>query len=243
MSVSGSPTKSFCIVWNRFDEAGHAQVLESFARLMYRADVPKVLQNQLYDNFVMSYGHGIIIRNVAEDTMIKGFAIYAELPRSLATQASVWTRQPMWKDDTMYGEVGEGLYRGCALDSAITLEICSAQDNVLTGAPLAHYRKIIELQNIFLFMELRGVKYDQENVNRLLKENHEKIKPVGDRLSTAVGSELRGPKGSLSAKRLIEALYVTKGYPPQYAKESGRKTTKLTSDIEAVLTLKRTQTR
>jgi uracil-DNA glycosylase family 4 len=241
VSVSGSPTKSFCIVWNRYDEVGHVRVLSSFARLMYRTDVPKVLQNQLYDNFVMSYGHGIIIRNVAEDTMIKGFSIYAELSRSLATQASVWTRQPLWKDDSMYGEVGEGLYRGCAMDSAITLEICSAQDNVLVGAPLTHYRKIIELQNVFLYMELRGIRYNQENVNQLLEHTREKLKLVGDRLTISAGKELRGPRGSLSAKRLIETLYVTKGYPPQYVKEAGRRTTKLTSDIEAILTLKRTR--
>ena len=235
VSVCGRPTKSFCIVWNRFSEEDHARVLGSFARLMYRTDVPKVLQNQLYDNFVMSYGHGILIRNVTEDTMIKGFAVYAELPRSLSTQASVWTRQPHWKDDSMYGEVGEGLYRGCAMDSAITLEICNAQDNVLTGGPLNHYRKIIELQNIFLYMELRGIRYDQANVNKLLAENTAKIKPIGDRLVAEAGSELRGPKGCLSAKRFIEALYVTKGYPPQYSKDRGRKTTKLTSDVEAIL--------
>jgi len=241
VSICGRPTRSICIVWSRYDEYEHATVLQSFARLMYRTDVPKVLQNQLYDNFVMSYAFGILIRNVAEDTMIKGFAIYAELPRALSTQASVWTRQPLWKDDSMYGEVGEGLYRGCAMDSAITLEICSAQDNVLTGPPLAHYRKIIELQNIFLYMELRGIRYDQTRVDRLLGENNTKIRPVGDRLAAEAGTELRGPKGSLSAKRLIEALYVTKGYPPQYAKDRGKKTTKLTSDIEAILTLKRSR--
>jgi uracil-DNA glycosylase len=243
VSVCGRPTKSICIVWNRFDADGHAKVLQSFARLMYRTDVPKVLQNQLYDNFVMSYGFGIPIRNVAEDTMIKGWSIYAELPRSLATQASVWTRQPHWKDDSMYNSVGEGLYRGCAMDSAVTLEICTAQDNVLTGKPLVHYHKILELQNVFLYMELRGIRYDQSRVAVMLAETNEKLKAVGDRITVAAGKELRGPRGSLSAKRLIEVLYIDKRYPPQYVKEGGRKTQKLTSDIEAILTLKRTNPR
>ena len=37
----------------------------------------------------------------------------------------------------------------------------------------------------------------------------------------------------------METLYNDKGYTPQYAKLNGRKTEKLTSDIEAILTLKR----
>ena len=240
VSVCSDPTRSICIVWSRFSDTEHTRVLQSFSRLMYRADVPKVLQNQLYDNFVLSYGFGIPIRGVAEDTLIKGWSIYAELPRSLATQASVWTRQPHWKTNEMYAEVGENLYQGCAMDSAVTLEICSAQDTVLTGPPLAHYRKMIELQTPFLYMELRGIRYDKDNANRMLRETTEAIVPVGNRLCAAAGKELRGKKGSLSPLRLMEVLYKDKGYAPQYAKINGRKLSdKLTSDIEAILTLKR----
>ena len=242
VSVCSEPTRSICIVWERFSETEHARVLHSFSRLMYRRDVPKVLQNQLYDNFVLSYGFGIPIRNVAEDTLIKGWSIYAELPRSLSTQASVWTRQPHWKTSEMYAEVGENLYRGCAMDSAVTLEICSAQDRVLTGAPLTHYRRMIELQTPFLYMELRGIRYDTANAKQMLADTRAEILPVGNRLCASAGKELRGKLGSLSALRLIETLYNEKGYTPQYAKDThGRKTTSLTSNIEAILALKRSR--
>ena len=140
----------------------------------------------------------------------------------------------------MYADVGENLYRGCAMDSAVTLEICSAQDQALSGPPLAHYRKMIELQTPFLYMELRGIRYDQDNAARMLAETKEAILPVGNRLCEAAGKELRGKLGSLSAPRFIETLYTEKGYAPQYAKEKGRKTERLTSDIEAILSLKRT---
>lgn len=239
VSICARPDKSYTIAWGRFSEDDHARVLQSFARLMYRPDVPKVLQNQLYDNFVLSFGYGIPIRNVAEDVMIKGWEIYAELPRSLATQASIWTRQPFWKDDSMYSSDGEGLFRGCAMDSAVTLEICSAQDSVLSGPSLLHYRKMIEIQNPFLFMELKGIRYDQEKVTQTLKETQDKIEPVGEALAQQAGRELRGPGGSLSAKRLQDVLYNQLGYPPQFKKEAGRKTERLTSDIEAILNLKR----
>lgn len=238
VSICGSPTRSFTIVWNRYSEDGHMQVLRSFARLMGRTDVPKVLQNQLYDNFVLSFGYGIPIRNVAEDVMIKGWEVYAELPRSLSVQASIWTRQPHWKDDTMYSG-GEGLFKGCALDSAVTLEICNAQDGVLNGPSRLHYRKIIDIQNPFLYMELRGMKLDQEAANAKIKETQTELEVVGESINKIAGTELRGEKGSLSSQRLSKSLYETLRYPAQYKKEAGKRTESLTTDIEAILNLKK----
>jgi DNA polymerase len=238
VSLARSPTQSVCIVWERLSDTEHADVLQSFARLMYRADVPKVLQNQLYDNFILSYGYGIPIRGVAEDTLIKGWAVYAELPRALATQASVWTRQPHWKTPEMY-EGGEPLYIGCAMDSAVTLEICNAQDGALSGARLAHYRKMIELQNPFLYMELRGIRYNSgANADRLTTVKAE-LQVIGDELEREAGHPLRGKLGSLSSPRLIKTLYDELNYPTQFRKEAGRKTTTRTSDIEAILNLKK----
>ena len=186
VSVARSPTRSVCIVWSRFSDFEYANVLQSFARLMARRDVPKVLQNQLYNNFILSYGYGIPIRNVAEDTLIKGWSVYAELPRALSTQASVWTRQPHWKNSTMY-EGGEPLYVGCAMDSAVTLEICNAQDTALTGRRLAHYRKMIELQNPFLYMELRGIRYNSSVIEGELAQVRAEIAGVGATLEREAG--------------------------------------------------------
>lgn len=239
VSICGRPNKSYTIAWGRFNEDDHRRTLSSFARLMFREDVPKVLQNQLYDNFVLSYGYGIPIRNVTEDVMIKGWEIFAELPRGLSTQASIWTRQPHWKDDSMYNSTGDGLFRGCALDSAVTLEICIAQDSVLTGQSRIHYDKTIELQRPFLYMELRGISYDQSNATEMLRKTNKKLAALGKFLENKAGEKLRGPAGALSSKKLTEYLYLRGGYPAQYKKENGKKTDKLTADNEALLRLKR----
>jgi hypothetical protein len=89
VSICSQPTKSITIAWGKFSEGDHGRVLRSFARLMGNANVPKVLQNSLYDNFVLSYGFGIPIRNVVEDTMLKGWECYCELPKGLGTQTSM----------------------------------------------------------------------------------------------------------------------------------------------------------
>jgi uracil-DNA glycosylase family 4 len=244
VSLSARPTKAYTIVWNKFSPEDHGRLLQSFARLMYRYDVPKVLQNQLYDNFVLSYGYGIPIRNVTEDVMIKGWAVYAELPRSLSVQASVWTREPHWKDETMYVDRGEGLYQGCATDSAVTLEICNTQDQVLTGPELQHYRSMIQIENPFHYMEQRGMLYDLVEVAQQTKKNDEDMSPIRERLAQSAGYDLCG-KTSLSQKKLVNCLYVEKRYPPQYKIViiDGVRTKKLTTDIEALLNLKKITSR
>lgn len=244
VSVSARPSKGFTLVWSRYSDYERIQVLRSFARLMWREDVPKVLQNSLYDTFVLSYGYGILVRNVAEDTMLKSWCIYAELPRSLSCQASIYTREPHWKDDSMYKGDGEGLYRGCALDSCVTIECCEAQDGMLHGKRLEHYRAIMEIRKPFAYMQERGVRYDITNVLRMLQENGAQMLPVRQRLRDWAGYDICG-ETSISSKKLIACLYLGENksgfkYEPQYKKEEGgRKGTTLTSDIEAILNLKK----
>lgn len=241
VSLSGRPTKAFAIAWWKFNDEDHGRLLQSFARLMARADVPKVLQNSLYDSFVLGYGYGIEVVNVAEDTMLKGWENYCELPKGLAVQASIWTREPHWKDEEMYETTGESLAIGCCKDTSVTLEICEAQDVALASDRLAHqhYRTNMELLNPALYMEYRGILYDQESVRNQLQETASEISLVAERLNTSAGTELRGAKGSLSSQRLAKVLYEVKGYPPQYVKEAGRKTNKVTTDIEALLALRK----
>lgn len=238
VSICGDPNKSITIAWSKFNENDHALVLRAFARLMARLDVPKVLQNSLYDNFVLSYGYQIPIRNVVEDTMLKGWEVYCELPKSLGVQASIWTREPFYKAERKSSDT-ETYFKYCAKDSAVTLEICNAQDSALSWHGVQHYRANVAMLNPLLYMELRGIRYDQENVNRQLSETKKELAEVGAKLNEIAGSELRGTKGSLSAKRLQTVLYTKLGYPPQYKKEAGRKTDKLTSDVEAILALRK----
>lgn len=239
VALSARPTKAFAIAWWKFTLDEHCRVIQSYARLMARRDVPKVLQNSLYDAFVHAYGYSIPIVNVTEDVMLKGWEAYCELRKGLSAQASIWTREPHWKNEEMYESTGENLAIGCCKDTAVTLEICNAQDNVLKGPSLQHYRKNMEMLNPLLYMELRGIKYDQENVTKELEETKKELATVGEQLNLSTGKELRGAKGSLSSKRLATCLYTDKGYPPQFKKEFGRKTEKLTTDVEALLALRK----
>lgn len=239
VALSARPSRAFAIAWWKFSEDDAARIMQALACLMFRVDVPKVLQNSLYDNFVLSYGWKMPVRNVVEDTMLKGWEVYSELRKGLSTQASIWTREPHWKDEEMYESSGENLAVGCCKDTAVTLEICEAQDSALSGASLVHYRTNVSMLNPLLYMELRGIRYDQESVKAKLSETQAEIQTLGEAISVAAGRDLRGERGSLSSQRLAKCLYEEKSYPPQFKKEGGRKTDKFTTDIEALLSLRR----
>ena len=234
VSLSARPTRGYCIAWWKFTEDECCQLMRSFARLMERRDVPKVLQNSLYDSFVLAYGYGIHIANVTEDVMLKGWEVYCELRKGLAAQAAVWTREPHWKDDTMYVSEGDGLAQGCCTDTTVTLEICEAQDNVLEGLSLQHYRKNIEMLNPALYMELRGIRYDVTAADQRLASVFSEMTPIGDWLGEQAGIDLRGPKGFLVPQRLMNTLYRTFSMPVQ--KKKGPEQNE-TSDQEAMLHL------
>lgn len=240
VSIAGSPSRSHTIVWNRVSPTEHVRVLQSFARLMGRRDVPKVLQNALYDNFVLSYGFGILIRNVAEDTMLKGWECYCELPKGLGTQASIWTREPYYKFERK-SDVSEVLYKYCAKDSAVTLEICEAQDNFLEGKSLQHYRLNMDLLRPLLYMQVRGIRYDIKKAAELMVENMSEYCTLGEQLCTTAGRELRGPKGSLSPKKLGAYLYdeLKLPMPKRTDPETGMKVPTKSTDADAILNLRK----
>ena len=239
VALSASPSKAFAIAWWKFNDVEFALVYQSFAKLMLRADVPKVLQNSLYDAFVLAYGYHIPIVNVTEDTMLKSWEQYCELPKGLSTIASIYTREPHWKDEGMYQSTSDDLALGCCKDVAVTLEICNALDSILKPNANEHYRKNMDLLRPALYMELRGIKYDLESVAEKTVEVRNELLPLGKRLSELANQSVLGPSGCIADKRLGLIMYDKLGYPKQFKKEHGRLTNKYTTDIDALLKLRR----
>jgi hypothetical protein len=67
-----------------------------------------------------------------EDTMIKGWSVYAELPAPKYPSFRLDPATPLENQrDVRWRRTA---LQGCALDSAVTSEICNAQDSALTGA-------------------------------------------------------------------------------------------------------------
>ncbi len=98
VSFATSPYKAFIVPFGSYGRDDQVRVLRALHRFC-SSSTPKVLQNQLYDNFVLTHTYRMFIRNVVWDTMLSGWEIYPELPKGLGTQVSLWTREPYYKVD------------------------------------------------------------------------------------------------------------------------------------------------
>ena len=121
ISFSTHPLLAFNVPLETYTDEELSRVLPVMSSFL-DSPVPKVLQNSLYDNFVLSWFFRTPIVNVAHDTMLSGWEIYPELPKGLGTQVSIWTDEPFYKAER---KVDDRLvhYNYCCKDSACTLEI------------------------------------------------------------------------------------------------------------------------
>ena len=97
LSSSIDPLESVLVPFGHFPIDEEMLIWRSLARLLQNPNVPKCLQNSLYDWFVLAYKYKVLIRNVRNDTMLKTWELYSELPKSLALQTSIFTREPFYK--------------------------------------------------------------------------------------------------------------------------------------------------
>lgn len=138
-----------------------AEIWFWLAKILSDPEVPKLAQNAAYDCFVLAYSYGILVRNVAEDTMLKTRELFPELKIGLGTQVSIFTDKHYYKDERDTEDYEEFL-RYNATDSDVTLEICNAQTKLLTDpAALSHYRFNVSLLPAVLYMQLYGCRIDE----------------------------------------------------------------------------------
>jgi uracil-DNA glycosylase family 4 len=134
----------------------------AMAKVICDPTIPKILQNYLYDAFVLA-GFRTPIRGLADDTMLKHWELLPEMEKGLAVQTSLYTHEPFYKD-AVSSPNGDKLWRYCATDSAVTFEINEALTHNLhtsrfTGASW-HYHLNLALLAPLNYMQVRGVRID-----------------------------------------------------------------------------------
>lgn len=246
VSFARDSRTAFIVPLSSFDAAGKRRALRAIARFL-ASSTPKILQNSLYDNFVLSFSYRMPIRNVIWDTMLGGWELDPELPKGLATQTSIYTMWPYYKHLRLEPSSRE-YWRYCCLDSAITYEIYEYQRAHLSGSSLAHFQFNMELLAPLLYMELRGIVYDRSAATEIARDagaemtthEHAMLKCLR---ATWRQHGARGPEPVMfnpaSPTQLADVLYKRLGYPPQHPKE-GREydRTRVTTNVDALLNLR-----
>lgn len=238
VSFTQSPHTGFIVPWNTFTLDQQCELAPILAAVLGNPRIPKVLQNSLYDVFVFSYGYKMPVRGVVHDTMLSGWEIYPELPKGLATQASIYTKEPYYKfnrkaDDPLTH------WRYCCTDSAVTLEIQQAHERILSGTSRKHYEFNVALLEPVLYMQMRGIRYDKPAA----LEEEARIRAEMADLQRIMNERSRTTLNVNSPKQMCQVLYTQLGYPPQHpiSKETRRPDkTRLTANVDAILELMKT---
>lgn len=176
ISVAPSKDYSFIIPFSKKDGSSYWPTVEeevivwrALAQLLCDPNVPKILQNSLYDRFILQYSYHCFVSNVRDDTMLKHHELYCELEKSLAFLCSIYTEEPFYKSEGG-SEDQDTFYRYCCKDSAVTLEVSDKLEAILKPPQKEHYRFNMSMLNALLYMELRGIRYATDLAKKRLKE-------------------------------------------------------------------------
>jgi uracil-DNA glycosylase family 4 len=238
VSFATAPDKAFIVNWLDFSDDEKVRLLRAVARVVCDKDIYKILQQSLYDNFVLSYVLKMPIRGVVHDTMLSGWEIFPELPKGLGTQTSLWTREPYYKFERKIQDKRTH-YIYCCKDSAVTKEIHLAQKKHMTDGQREHYKFNMSLLPALTYMELKGWRYDHDLAKRKLEDTRLEMADLQTRMTSISGIDIN-PNCNNGKNSLVNILYNQLGFEPQYKKEGGRKTTTKTADVEALLRLVKT---
>jgi uracil-DNA glycosylase family 4 len=175
ISFSNGPHKAFIVPFTSMDgqslwsEEEEMVLMDKTAKILSSTSITKVWQNGLYDRFVLQYGYQVVVRGRSDDIMLKHWELYCELEKSLAMQCSIYTKSPYYKQDIKSNDQ-ETFWRYCCRDSAVTFEINQKLDRYLQPSARSHYEFNLTLLNALLYMELRGIKYNEKAAKERLKE-------------------------------------------------------------------------
>ena len=173
-------------------------------RLIYQQLESKKLigHNFKYDDFKLSLA-GFDCKTVYSDTLIKTRVLFPELPdKRLCTVASLWTREPYYKDEGKEFKFGksptEQLFKYNAKDCAVEFEVDEKQENDLVSmaeryhVPLVdyYYNYMMKKHKFYLNMENNGFNVDHDKQRELHKRYTELQNTSHSKLIELVGHEV-----------------------------------------------------
>lgn len=144
-------------------------VMQALRAILEDPAVPKIAHNWAYEIFVWAWAHGIHVRGVVDDTMLLFHELFAELEKALEVPASLFTRQPYWKDGR-HATDDLALARYNVVDSCVTYELAGVMAPMLDAGQRDHYTTNVSLLAPCLWQMLKGIRYDTVARDRLVAE-------------------------------------------------------------------------
>jgi len=212
ISIAFTPKEGITIpLWNTtgissIPDGDLAHLWKMLAEFLIQHDI--IGQNFKYDQNKLKR-LGFIIKSLYSDTMLKGFAINCELPKNLAFFTSIYTEEPFYKNEGMYGGEytewdGEKLIKkhaslswkelleGGARDACVTKEVDMQMDIDLDEIGMRPFYEnfLMKLHPAYADIEAEGFCINHEVRDALLHKYIEWSERLSHELFQLVGHEL-----------------------------------------------------
>lgn len=190
------------------NKAEQAMMWKMAARLMADPRFEKNNQNIIYD-WIIDERHGMVVRKVRSDTMLKAGLIYPELPRGLDFLTSIYTPIAYYKDEGKEFNpkihTRDRLYLYCGKDSLAAHIISNEQDKELEEAGLKDIYENEVAPSILIYRNLNetGLLVDDTQKHKLL-DKYSLLYDTNLRvLRSLVNNEDFNPKSPQQVGRLV----------------------------------------
>ena len=237
-SVAVSPRDCFIVPFRSMDKAPVWSLEEEMelwrltSLMLSDPDIEKTAQNAMYEMFVFQWRHQICIRGLKEDTMLKQWELYCELPKGLDYLTAMYTDEPYYKDERTVQEM-EAHHEYCCKDSAFTMEIEAKQEKQIVKFPRSneHYRFNMSILRPYTYMQLRGCNIDEARRMEHMQVTWQRIEQQQEIVNQMTGLVFNVKSHVQMKKLLYETLRLKKQYKGRGAQR------KLSSDAASLATL------
>jgi DNA polymerase I-like protein with 3'-5' exonuclease and polymerase domains len=110
ISFATAANEAFIVPFTNMDGSSYWSLEEEvkiwtlLVKVLGDPGIKKILQNSLYDRFVLQYGYEVVVKGIVDDTLVKHWELYAEMRKSLAFLCSIYTKQPYYKEMRVQAE-------------------------------------------------------------------------------------------------------------------------------------------
>ena len=233
-------------VLDYFTMAHERAIWDSVTSILEDPRVMKVMHNACFDVGFMFERMGIRTMNMA-DTMVAARTLEPEFPAGLDFVASIYTREPYWKDEGKrnFKLIGDDkqFWTYNAKDSAVTLDAWESMKALLDKAGLtAQYDSTMQLVHPLCYMQSRGFAVEMANLEEVRQDMTEEITQVDMKLQRVYRRDLLDMATSCRMRSWLgeRDQYLTKG---RLDKASGERVNRKVGaarkkELEALMSLK-----
>lgn len=225
---------------NYWTDGEEVRIMKELDHLLDSPNATIVGQNIMFDTSFMTKKYGMIAKAKLADTMIGHHITYYEFPKGLDFICSIYADEPYYKDE---GKIWKNpdvkdeefwLYNG--KDTCITMEAWPLIEREMEAKKTRNtYEFTMELFDVLLYMQMRGIKADRTRLAEARKNVLEKIDNFQAELNTKATKHGIAELNVNSPKQCSSYFYVTLAHKPIIS----RKTGSVTTDDKAMTKLER----